>query len=62
MKLHCLLRFVFSVNFALIKFATGVSDRRISRFLTWNVFLLLKCWANLKVSETNLIPVLVSGP
>ena len=38
MKLYCLLRFVFSVNFAFIKFATDLSAKRKSRFLAWNVF------------------------
>ena len=63
MKLYYLLRFVFSVNFAFIKFAAGVSTRRTSRFLAWNIFLLLKCRTFWKeASGTNLIPALVSGP
>ena len=63
MKLQCLLRFVFSVNLAFIKFATGESARCTSQCLTWNVFLLLKCHIFRKeASGTNLIPVLVIGP
>ena len=63
MKLHCLLRFVFSVNLEFIKFATGVSATCASRFLTWNIFLMLKRHEFLKEAPgTNLIPALVSGP
>ena len=63
MKLYCMLRFVFSVYLAFIKFATGVSTRCTCRFLAWNIFLLLKRRAFRKeASGTNLITALVSGP
>ena len=53
----------YSVDFAFIKFATGVSARRTSRFLTWKVFLLLKRRAfREEASGANLIPALASGP
>ena len=53
----------FSVGLVFIKFATGVSARRTSRFLAWNVFLLLKRRAFWKeASGANLIPVLVISP
>ena len=42
MKLYSLLRFVFFVDFDFIKFTKSVSARRTSRFLSLNVFLLLK--------------------
>ena len=62
-KLHCLLRLVFFVDLAFKKFASGVSPRCTSRFLAWNVFLLLKRRTFWKVDPgTNLIPVLVSRP
>ena len=54
---------VFSVNFAFIKFATGVSARLTNRCLAWNVFPLLRCRTFRKeASGTNLIPALVGGP
>ena len=57
------LRFVFSVDLAFIKFALGVSAGRASRFLAWNVFLLLKRRAfGKEVSGTNLIPAVVIDP
>ena len=67
MKLYCLLRFVFSVDLAFVKFATSVSARRTSRFLAWNVFLLLKrrVFRRESLKETtgkSLIPALVSDP
>ena len=63
MKLYCLLSFVFSVDLAINKFATGVSPKCTSRFLPWNVFLLLKRRAYWKEAPgTNLIANLVSGP
>ena len=63
MDLHCLLQFVFSVDLGFIKFATGASARHMSRFLAWNIFLLLKrsvFWK--ETSERNLIRALASGP
>ena len=63
MKLYCPLRFVFSVDLAFIKFATGISNIRTSQFLAWNVFLLLQRRAFPKeASGTNLSPTLVIGP
>ena len=60
MKLYCLLRFVFSVDLAFIKIATGVSARAI---FTLECFLLLRRRAFRKqASGKNLIPALVSGP
>lgn len=62
-KLYFLLRFVFSVDIAFIKFAPGVSANRTSWFLVGNVFLLLKRCAFWKEdSRTNSIPALESGP
>ena len=53
----------FSVDLAFIKFVTGISARRTSRFLAWNVFLFLKRRASRKeASGANLIPVLAIGP
>ena len=63
MKLYCLLRFVFSVNFAFIKFATDLSAKRKSRFLAWNYFFLLTyCIFRKEPSGTNLIPAIVTVP
>ena len=63
MKLYCLLRFVFSVDLAFVKFATSVSARRTSRFLAWNVFLLLKRRVfRRETTGKSLIPALVSDP
>ena len=63
MDLYCPLRFVFSVDLTFIKFATAVSARRMSRFLAWNGFILLKRREfRKKASGTNLIPVLVIFP
>ena len=47
--MYCLLRFVFSVNFALIRFATGVSARRIINTSARRIFY-LECFYFVKVS------------
>ena len=63
MKLYCLLRFVFFVNFGFITFATGVYARRTSRCLAWNVVIVLKCCTfGKEASGISLIPALVSDP
>ena len=63
MKLYCLVRFVFSVDLAFIKFVTGVSARRMNRFLAWNFFLLLKRREfHKQTSGPSFIPALVKGP
>ena len=52
-----------SVDLAFIKFATGVSARRMSRLLAWNVFLLLNrrtFWK--EASGIDLIPTLMRDP
>ena len=54
---------MFFVDLIFKKFTSGVSARRTSWFLAWNVFLLLKrCTFWKGASGKNIIPVLASGP
>ena len=63
MKRYWLLRFIFSADFAFVKFAAGVLATSSRWFLALNIFLLLKrCEFQKEASGTNLIPPLVSGP